>query len=295
MADNIYECDLHLHTTASDGGWSPEKLVALSSERGVRIIAITDHDTTASVRRAIVAGRKLGMEVIPGVELTTAGGNHMLGYFIRPGEGELAEYLAALRERSLVYMRMVVDDMRRTLGLEISADELEQRTGGGIPNMSHLLDLLHGTGKLPSPRFDSPEAVEFFRDSDYLVSYYRRFASTKPFADTDGAIRMIRAAGGAAVWAHPAHNGPPESSYIASLKASGLTGLEVVTPKHDMPSRTALFELCQQHNLVPTGGTDYHGRYFESIEQGRGIGSCGVEQAVVARLRASAEALPKTG
>jgi 3',5'-nucleoside bisphosphate phosphatase len=295
MADHIYECDLHLHTTASDGGWSPEEVVALTAGRGVEAIAVTDHDTTASVERAVEAGRELGVEVISGVELTTAEGNHMLGYFIRPGQGELAEYLSALRLRSLDYMRQVVGEMRSTLGLQLSADELESRTGGGIPNMSHLLDLLHHTGRLPSPRFDSPEAIEFFGDSDYLVSYYRKFAGTKPFTDTAGAIRMIRETGGAAVWAHPLHNRPADSGYVGSLKALGLTGLEVVTPKHDSAARAALLSLCHQYNLVPTGGTDYHGRYFESIEQGREIGSCGVDRGVVDRLRKSAEALRPTG
>ncbi len=295
MAEHIYECDLHLHTTASDGGWGAEEVVARAAGRGVAVIAVTDHDTTAAVPRAVAAGGEHGVEVIPGVELTTTEGNHMLGYFIRPGAGELAEYLAALRLRSLAYMRKVVGEMRSTLGLQLSADELERRTGGGIPNMSHLLDLLHSSGRLPSPRFDSPEAIEFFGDSDYLVNYYRKFAGTKPFTDTAGAIRMIREAGGAAVWAHPLHGRPLKSGYAGSLKARGLTGLEVVTPKHDASARESLLDICRQYNLVPTGGTDYHGRYFESIEQGRGIGSCGVDRATVERLRECAQKLPRTG
>ncbi len=295
MADKLYECDLHVHTTASDGGWSPEEVVALAARRGVRTIAITDHDTTAAVGRAVAAGGRQGVEVIPGVELTTAEGNHLLGYFIRPAEGELDQYLSALRKRLLAYMRRVVEDMRSTLGLELTPDELERCAGGGIPNMSHLLHLLHSTGRLPSPRFDSPEAVEFFGDSEYLFNYYRTFARSRPFTDTARAIRMIRAAGGAAVWAHPAHSRELDNGYIDSLKACGLAGLEVVTPKHGASTRTALLELCRQFNLVPTGGTDYHGRYYESIEQGSEIGSCGVDPPTFERLKESAESLRKTG
>ncbi len=291
MADKLYECDLHVHTTASDGGWSPEEVVAQAARRRVRTIAITDHDTTAAVGRAIAAGRGQGVEIIPGVELTTNEGNHLLGYFIRPGEGELARYMSALRKRLLAYMRRVVDEMRRTLGLEFTADELERCAGGGIPNMSHLLHLLHSTGRLPSPRFDSPEAVGFFGDSEYLFNYYRTFARSRPFTDTAGAIRMVRAAGGAAVWAHPAHSRELDSGYIDSLRAHGLAGLEVVTPKHGASTRAALLELCRQFDLVPTGGTDYHGRYYESIEQGSEIGRCGVDPATVGRLKARAEDL----
>ncbi|MBW7995444.1 MAG: PHP domain-containing protein [Candidatus Glassbacteria bacterium] len=295
MAEFINECDLHVHTTASDGGWSPEEVVRLAAGRGVRTIAITDHDSTASNARAEAAGAQFGVEVIPGVELTTSEGNHILGYFIASGAGELADYLTALRNRSLTYMRGVVEEMHRTRGLQVTADELEQCTGGGIPNMSHLLDLLCRRGQLPDSRFDSPEAVEFFGDSDYLVNYFRTFARTKPFADTPGAIRMIRRAGGAAVWAHPAYSRRIDIEYIDSLREIGLTGLEVDTPKHDQPTRARLLEICKERGLVPTGGTDYHGRYFESIERGRGIGNCGTEPENVERLREAAETLRRTG
>lgn len=293
--DKLYECDLHVHTTASDGGWEPEEIVRLSAERGVGTIAITDHDTTAANRRAVTSGKAHGVEVIPGVELTTSEGNHVLGYFVRPEVGELAEYLAALKQKSLAYMRSVVAEMQKTRRLEVTADELEQRTGGGIPNMSHLLDLLYRRGVLPNSRFDSPEAVEFFGETDYLVNYFRAFARTDPFTDTPGAIGMITGAGGAAVWAHPAYSRKPDAEYIRTLVGHGLAGLEVVTPKHDRASGEVLLRICRELDLVPTGGTDYHGRYFESVEGSRGIGHCGVGPETVERLRRTAIELRRTG
>jgi predicted metal-dependent phosphoesterase TrpH len=281
---------------ASDGGWGPEEVVRLAKERGVETIAITDHDTMASVPGAVAAGKRLGVEVIPGLELTTSEGNHLLGYFVQPEDGcELSEYLKALRGNSLAYMHSVVGQMQRERGLDITAAQLEERTGGGIPNMSHLLDLLYLQGRLPSPKFDSPEAVEFFGDTNYLVNYFRAFARTNPFTDMVSAIGMIRDAGGAAVWAHPAYRAPVEPEYVAMLRQAGLSGLEVVSPKHDQPTRERLRSICGQLGLLPTGGTDYHGRYFESVEGGRQIGFCGVDPDLVSLLRGAAEELRQTG
>jgi predicted metal-dependent phosphoesterase TrpH len=267
----------------------------MAAERGLNTIAITDHDTMASVPGATDTGRELGLEVISGVELTTNEGNHVLGYFLRRRGGELFDYLAELRVKSLDYMRSVVREMRNRQSIDVTPGDLEERSGGGIPNMSHLLDLLYKRGVLPSPRFDSTEAIEFFGDTDYLVKYFRTFAGRKPFTDTVGAIRMIRGAGGAAVWAHPAYTREIDEGYIASLQRDGLAGLEVVTPKHDEAARQRLNQICDRLGLLATGGTDFHGRYFETLEKGRELGCCGVSQETLELLRGAVQQLRQTG
>ena len=284
MSAPEYICDLHVHTTASDGGYSPEEIVRMAVSGGLEAVAITDHDSTASNRAAAAAGEESGLRVIPGVELTTLERYHILGYFIQPEQSELYEYLAGLKKRSWVFMRGILDRLR-SRGLRVTEQELARRTGEGIPNMSHLLDLMYAAGDLPEPDFDSPAAVSFFGDPDYLVNYFREFARTEPFVDAAGAIRLILSAGGAPVWAHPLQAGADlDRREVQRLKKQGLVGLEVITPKHDKSARALLDRACLEFDLIPTGGSDYHGRFFDSIEKGRRIGSCGVEPHCLERL-----------
>ncbi|OGG03256.1 MAG: hypothetical protein A3F83_04145 [Candidatus Glassbacteria bacterium RIFCSPLOWO2_12_FULL_58_11] len=285
MAGPAYKYDLHVHTTASDGGYGPAEVVHLAAGRGLRAIAVTDHDTTASLSAAAEAGALQDLRVIHGVELTTLDRYHILGYFVQEGEHELSRYLAGLKILSRAHMQGVLSRLRPK-GLNVTVEELECRTGEGIPNMSHLLDLMHKNGVLPEIQFDSPSAIEFFGDPDYLVNFFREFARTRPFTDVPGAVRLIREAGGVPVWAHPGQADPAE---VERLKGCGLEGLEVTTPKHDSATREYLDRLCRELDLIPTGGTDYHGRMFDSIEKGRQLGTCGVGEHVLDRLRECAD------
>ncbi|MCE5271792.1 hypothetical protein LLH00_10975, partial [bacterium] len=162
---------------------------------------------------------------------------------------------------------------------------LARRTGAGVPNMSHLIDMLYVRGEVSSYAWDSPEILEIFGDPDYMVNYFRQFARTRPFTDAAGAVALIHSAGGVAFWAHPQRADPTE---ILRLKAAGLDGLEVVTPKHDQPVRDYLNALCQEFGLLASGGTDYHGRHFDSIEKGRQIGFCGVSEETLDRIESAA-------
>jgi len=283
-----YLYDLHVHTIASDGGYSPGEIVRLAVSLGLEAVAITDHDTTASNAAGIRVGEELGLKVIPGVELTTLERYHILGYFIQPEESELDQYLSSLKERSRAFMRRILESLR-SRGLRVSEQELARRTGEGIPNMSHLLDLLYTRGELPGPDFDSPEAVSFFGDPDYMVGFFREFARTKPFIDAAGAIRLILSAGGVPVWAHPLQETSViDREEVQRLKKQGLAGLEVITPKHGSGARKLLYQACLDFDLIPTGGSDYHGRFFTSIEKGRKPGSFGTESQFLEKLEARA-------
>lgn len=290
MNMSFYRYDLHIHTTASDGGYPPAELVALASAAGMRAIAFTDHDTVASNSNCMSLGEKYGLRVIPGVELSTLEDYHILGYFLQPGESELTAYLSSLRERSWAFIRSALKSLARDRGVTVSEEELARRTGAGIPNMTHLVDLLFQRGDLKEIAFDSPSTIDFFGDQEYLTKYFQEFARTRPFNDAADVVRLILSAGGVPVWAHPWR---VDRAEIIRLKKAGLKGLEVVTPKHDEQTRLRLFEACSEFGLIPTGGTDFHGRYFDSIEKGRRIGTCGVGPEIVNRLEECALEIEK--
>ncbi len=283
-----YLCDLHVHTTASDGGYTPEEIVRLAVSLGLEAIAITDHDSAASNIAGVKAGEKFGLRVIPGVELTTVEGCHILGYFIQPVESGLYEYLSSLKRQSWTFMCKILERLR-SRGLRVTEQELARRTGEGIPNMSHILDVMYARGDLAEPDFDSPAAVSFFGDPDYIVNFFIEFARTRPFIDAAGAIRLILSAGGVPVWAHPLQwCSDIDREELEKLNEEGLVGLEVITPKHGSRARRLLHETCLEFDLIPTGGTDYHGRFFESIEKSRKPGSCGIEPQLLERLEGRA-------
>lgn len=287
-----YLCDLHVHTTASDGGYRPGEIVRLAVSLGLEAIAITDHDNTASNIAGVKAGEKFGLRVIPGVELTTVEGYHILGYFIQPVESELYEYLSSLKKQSWAFMCRILERLRGR-GLKVTERELAWRTGEGIANISHLLDIMYVKGILPEPDFDSPAAVSFFGDPDYLVNFFTEFARKGPFIDAAGAISLILSAGGVPVWAHPLQGcSDIDREEVQRLKREGIVGLEVITPKHGSRARRLLHETCLEFDLIPIGGSDYHGRFFESIEKGREIGSCGIEPQLLESLEARALELP---
>ena len=127
-----YPCDLHVHTMASDGGYFPEILTFSASTRGLKAIAITDHDTLASIADAMRSGSRLNLKVVPGVELTTQERYHILGYFVGLEESALTHYLDALRQRSWDYMLSVLQELRMR-GIEVEERDLARRTGMGIP------------------------------------------------------------------------------------------------------------------------------------------------------------------
>ena len=281
-----YKHDLHVHTTASDGGYRPEEIVRMALTEGLKTVAITDHDSTASHEKAITAGKAAGLKVVPGVELTTIERYHLLGYFVDRENTALRNYLDLLKEKSRSFMHLVLERLEKERGVRVSSDELDKRTGEGIPNMSHVLDILNKRGELDNLAFDGSEATRLFGSKNYLVGFFREFASTRPFKSVVEAIALIREAGGAPVLAHPYMI---EDAEVARLGDAGLEGLEVVTPKHDDETRSHVRWICEKYDLVPTGGTDFHGRFYESIEKGRGIGTCGVEAEIVEELERRSE------
>jgi len=284
--------DLHIHSTASDGTLTPAQIVARACQLELAAIAITDHDTVAGVhqvRHAIPAR----IHFLTGVELSTAppsgfpclGSLHLLGYGFRTDDPDLARELhrlqAARRDRNPYIIERL-----QALGIDISVEELNTPNGDRQTGRPHIARLLVEKGYAAS--FD--EAFERFigNGRPAYVDKYRI-----PIAQ---AIPLIRRAGGIPVLAHPGLIVPRRpwrlEDLIVELKAYGLEGLETYYPEHTNDQTRQLLQLVRRHDLLPTGGTDFHGAIKPGIAMGSAGGGFGVPfhiyEQLAARLRARA-------
>lgn len=242
--------DLHAHSTASDGAYAPEDLVLAQARAGVRWMSLTDHDTLDGVRPAREAGRALGVEVIPGVEVSTrfAGEEvHILAYGIEPGEASFEAMLKENREARIVRMREILRRLRR-FGIEIPLEDVMHEAGGPSVGRPHLARVLLSKGVIA----DLEEAFQRF------VGYGGPCYVPRADVWTPDAVRAIRAAGGRPVLAHPGllRNA---SLVIESLLEAGLWGIEARHASHDAAARARYEETAAALGLAVTGGTDTHG------------------------------------
>lgn len=250
--------DLHCHTTASDGTVSPTELVRHAAERGVDVIAITDHDTVAGVAEGLRTAGEVGVRVIPGIELSTRHDSrdvHILGYFIDHTNGELLTTLDGMRSQRLQRAQQMVARLR-DLGYGVTMDDVREHAGGDVLARPHVARALVAKGIVPSVR--AAFAPEFIGDGGR--AYVSRAAPSSVEA-----IDVIRRAGGVAVVAHPGvghHEGevkPMSPEAIGELAAGGLVGLEVDHPDHPSLVRDRLNAIAHEYGLVVTGGSDWHG------------------------------------
>jgi predicted metal-dependent phosphoesterase TrpH len=244
--------DLHTHSTASDGVYTPGDLVRLAAAVGLNCIALTDHDSTEGIDEAIAAGEPIGLSVIPGIEVNTdlpkgQGEAHVLGYFVAREDPAFQETLRFLREARAQRGERIVTSLRAA-GVEISWERVREIAHGAVgrPHVAQAL-IEAGYAENTSGAFER-----------YLVpgkpGYMPRFR-----LPAEEAIRFIRSAYGVPVLAHPAGIPGLEERLLPSLVAAGLQGLECYYGPYDDATVARLVGLANQHGLIPTGGTDYHG------------------------------------
>lgn len=244
------EIDLHLHSTASDGILPPAQVVEAARAAGLSVIALTDHDTVAGVHEAVLAGDRLGVRVIRGVELSahedTSGKEvHVLGLHVTrldALERELIDLREKRNERARLIVRRLCD-----IGVPITLEQVLAQSSGGAVGRPHIARALIQCGAVADQR----EAFD-----RYLGLGRAAFIPKSPFLIED-AIRIIHEAGGLAIWAHPSHTARRER--VERLVAHGLDGLEVLHPSHSADVAAGLEALCDFLGLVPSGGSDWHG------------------------------------
>jgi predicted metal-dependent phosphoesterase TrpH len=273
--------DLHLHTTASDGVRSPSNLVNYAKEKGLRAIAITDHDTIEGLEEAMAEGRKINFEVIPGIEISaeySPGSMHLLGYFLDIHHPLLNERLAHLQKARAERNPKIVEELNR-LGIKVTYEDVIKASGGGQVGRPHFAQVLLERGYVRSIQ----EAFERFLKKG-APAYHDKFRFK-----AEEAIHFIQEASGVAVIGHPntlGANGTSElDALLSQLVKEGLKGIEVYYPEHS-PAEVATYKfLAEKYGLVMTGGTDYHGIEGNGLEVGVGRGNMKLPYSIVEALK----------
>ena len=260
--------DLHLHTTFSDGTYTPAQVVELARRTGLSAIAITDHDTLGGVAVARAAA-SASLEIIAGVEITTEYRErelHLLAYFVRPDCPALTAALVRIRRHRIDRFHEMVRRLR-TCGVELNSDDLAAVNGPETLGRRHLAEMLVQAGKVGSIR-------EAF--SRYLKDGGRAEAPKVrlPVAE---ALALVRGAGGVSAWAHPSGDCTPET--LAELRAWGLNAIEVEYPEMKRSRTLELRRWAAALGLAVTGGSDCHG------PGKREIGCCIISDEELACLR----------
>ena len=254
------EIDLHIHTTASDGTDSPAEVVRRASEMGLRAIAITDHDTVNGYAEAFSAGLDHGLEVVPGIEVSTKYGVavHILGYYIE----NLVPLLAGVvndrdRRNEKVAALMAAD------GLPVTYAAMKQRFGTVI-GRPHFGELLIELGLAA----DMTDAFARF------VGKGQRYYVPRTTIDIDSSVEAIVASGGVPVLAHPFQykkNDAELRELIERCMDHGLRGMECRYSGYTPEQSDYLEALAEEYGLLKTGGSDYHGGHKPHIALGSGI------------------------
>jgi predicted metal-dependent phosphoesterase TrpH len=257
--------DLHLHSTASDGSYAPEDLVRLARERGLKAIALTDHDTIDGCAEAVAAGEKLGVEVISGVEISArfpGGTMHILGYFVNYTNGKLDERLAVLKQARAERNPRIVAKLN-ALGLSITMEQVREVSGGGQIGRPHIARVLWEAGYVSSIQ----EAFDMYLKNGGLA-YVEKFRFPP-----EEAIAMIREVQGIPILSHPFTLGLASpfalGKLIKDLTIMGLAGIEVFYADHTPDQESLYLRLARRFKLLVTGGSDFHGLNRPDITLGR--------------------------
>lgn len=246
--------DLHTHTTASDGQYTPTELVHLAKQRGVQALAVTDHDTISGVNEAQCAGNALGLQVIRGVELSAREHHnfHILGYGFRDGDTELSRLCEQLRAGRDERKYKIVDFLREK-GVSIDLAEVEELAGGEVIAKPHFARVLVKHGYVSTNR----EAFERYLDTEEFRKKAKRFK-----ADARTCLEAIRSAGGKVSLAHPYQMGLPDDeleALVGQLRDQGLDAIECYYPKYTPEQQAFYLHLAEKYRLNQTGGSDFHG------------------------------------
>jgi predicted metal-dependent phosphoesterase TrpH len=277
--------DLHAHSTASDGSETPSALVAKAVDIGLSTLALTDHDTLEGIEEAREAAARVGLDLIPGTELSLDyhGGMHLVVLWLEPGPGPLQERLAGLQlgrdARNMAIVELLVG-----LGMPLSIEEVAEESGPGSAGRPHIAAVMMQKGYVES-------IAEAF---DLWLGAGKPAYAARPRLSPEEAIALALDSGAVPVLAHPHTLGINRAHEMADLLnrlgSAGLVGLEAMCAGYHRHEREGYADLAQRFGLIASGGSDYHGWYKPGLELGTGYGDLVVPERVVEELRARARA-----
>jgi predicted metal-dependent phosphoesterase TrpH len=273
--------DLHTHSTASDGTDTPTQLVRRAKAAGLTALALTDHDTTAGIAEAASEADRLGLDFLPGIEISASyprpGVMHLLGYGIDPEHPALLSLIDRLQATRDARNAFLLEELN-AVGVRISMDDLVAVAGGpehaGCIGRPHFAKVLFLKGYIPHVN----------AAYKYYLGNTGRFRFDRREPEPAEAIEAVHAAGGIVSLAHPKQlrkdNFAQLACEVQSLVDQGLDAIEVIYNDHRESFVAELKELCRRHALLRTGGSDYHGHAKKWITLGR----CGLRRRVPRKL-----------
>lgn len=243
--------DLHTHTVFSDGLFTPEEVVERAKGAGLTAIAITDHDSVDGIDRAKITGKKLQMEVVPGVEMSCSVNGtdvHILGYYLDYQNSAVQNFFVRLRNSRLERAEKMINRLAE-LGVKVSFSRVKELAGAGAVGRPHLAQAM------VEARAVSSVSEAFVRYIGYDGPAYFPKMRLTPLEITN----FIHKNGGVTVIAHPGTYGNDDLLY--TVLAAGVDGIEVWHPEHNQRTAEHYLEIAQKNRLLVTGGSDCHGGF----------------------------------
>jgi predicted metal-dependent phosphoesterase TrpH len=281
------EIDLHIHSSASDGTFTPTEILSTAVMLNLKAIAITDHDTIQGSREALAAGIPTNLEFITGVEISAApppgfnltGSIHILGYSIDLDNHRLIKTLEVLRKSRENRNPKILGRLNQ-LGIQVSPEDLQREAGDAMVGRPHIAAAMVTKGY----------AVSIDDAFDRLLGKGKPAYVDKYRIPSEEAVHVILEAGGVPVLAHPLLTGLENSrleALLLRLKEMGMMGIEAYYPEHPPDSVALYLALARRHDLLVTGGTDFHGEIKPEIQMGFGAGDFGVTYELIPKLRSA--------
>ncbi len=278
--------DLHVHSNCSDGTLTPTEVVQEAMKKELRAFALTDHDTVKGIAEAKAAALSLketagyDLELIPGVEISAGYGKsdiHILGLFIDENNAHLKEVLSGVEQAREERNKKMAENLA-AIGLPISIEALYREFPNAILTRAHFAEYLYKVGAVKEIK----DAFKKYLSADGPYYVLRKYMSPEE------AISLIKEAGGIPVLAHPLIYHLSEfqlKELITSLKNAGLMGLEVIHSTNVNNDESYLRGLASKYQLVPTGGSDFHGNVKPDIQMGTGRGNLFVPYSYLEKLK----------
>ena len=256
--------DLHIHSTYSDGSFSPEEIVKMAAQKGLEVIAIADHDTVDGIEPARKAAEGYDIEIIPALEFSTFRGKeeiHILGYYIDYQNEQLNHIIKKIFNARDSRARKMIELLNNE-GVNISYSQVKNIAGDDYIGRPHIARAMIEAGYIQ-------EMGEAFTE-DYIGNGGKAYVSKYKLSPKE-AIKIIKDANGIPVLAHPVfinHGQPLTGEDIRELVQNGLEGIEVFHSKHDQEAVEYYQKIARENDLLITGGSDFHGENSPDVDFG---------------------------